>query len=246
MKKTDIVILAGGLGKRMQTEIPKVLNELRGKPMIRHVIESVEKSGVCEVPVIVVGKKREMVMEELGNGYQFAIQEEQLGTGHAVLCAEEILKNNNVPVMVLYGDMPYISAPTIANIAKTHVEERAILTMATVTVPDFEQWRAGFFDFSRIVRDANGKVVRTVEKKDAMEAELNIHEVNPCYFCFDSTWLWSQLRTIGNSNAQHEYYLTDLVKIAMESGVKIATVSIDPKEALGVNTKEHLALLHTI
>jgi bifunctional UDP-N-acetylglucosamine pyrophosphorylase/glucosamine-1-phosphate N-acetyltransferase len=187
-----------------------------------------------------------MVIEELGGGYQYAIQEEQLGTGHAVLCAEEILKNNHVPVMVLYGDMPYISAETIANIAKTHVEENAILTMATVTVVDFDEWRAGFFDFSRIIRDENGKVVRTVEKKDATEAELQIREVNPCYFCFDSTWLWTQLRMIGNSNAQHEYYLTDLVKIAVESGVKIATVSIDPKEALGVNTKEHLALLHSL
>ena len=244
--QTEIIILAGGLGKRMQTELPKVLNELHGKPLVSHVLASVAASGTCDNPVIVVGKKREMVIQALGPDYRYAVQEEQLGTGHAVLCAREALGGSTKPVVVLYGDMPYVSADTIRTIATQHAESGAKLTMATVTVPDFEGWRAGFYDFGRIVRDASGKILRSVEKKDATEEELAIKEVNPCYFSFDSVWLWKHLAEIRNANAQGEYYLTDLVKMAVAEGVPIASVSIDPKEALGVNTREHLELLHTI
>lgn len=246
MQKAEIVILAGGLGKRMQTELPKVLNELHGKPLVRHVLDAVVASGVCDTPVIVVGKKRELVIEALGPAYRYAVQDEQLGTGHAVSVAKELLVGSTLPVIVLYGDMPYISAETIRMLAERHAEANAKLTMATVTVPDFDTWRAGFYDFGRIVRDAEGKIVRSVEKKDATPEELAITEVNPCYFCFDSAWLWEHLSQLGNANAQGEYYLTDLVKMAVAEAVPLASISIDPKEALGVNTREHLELLHTI
>lgn len=246
MQNIDIVILAAGLGKRMQTELPKVLNELHGRPLISHVLDAVKASGVCDSPVIVVGKKREMVMDELGAGYRYAVQEEQLGTGHAVLAAKAALIGSTAPVMVLYGDMPYIKAETIRTIAETHAAAKATLTMATVTVPDFEGWRAGFYDFGRIIRDGDGHIVHTVEKKDATAEELLVMELNPCYFCFDSAWLWQHLEKLENTNAQGEYYLTDVVKMAVAEGVKISSVAIDPKEALGVNTKEHLELLHRV
>lgn len=246
MQKAEIVILAGGLGKRMQTELPKVLNELHGKPLVCHVLDAVSGAGVCEQPVIVVGKKRELVVQALGEGFRYAVQDEQLGTGHAVSCAKELLALSNLPVLVLYGDMPYISAETIRTLVERHAASSAKLTMATVVTPDFDVWRAGFYDFGRIVRDAEGKIVRSVEKKDATPEELTITEVNPCYFCFDSAWLWTHLSQLGNTNAQGEYYLTDLVKMAVAEGVPIASVSIDPKEALGVNTREHLDLLHTL
>ncbi len=246
MNKVSIVILAGGLGKRMQTEIPKVLSKLHGKPMISYVLEAIESSGVCDNPVIVVGKKREMVIEKLGSKYRYAIQEEQLGTGHAVVCAEDILNISNLPVVVLYGDMPNISSETIKSLTDKHFYDNSIVTMATAKLPDFEEWRAGFYDFSRIIRDENGDIIRTVEKKDATEDELKITEINPCYFCFDSKWLWSNLKKINNLNAQGEYYLTDLIKLATEEDIKISSVSIDPKEAIGVNTKEHLEELHKL
>ena len=244
--QTDIIILAAGLGKRMQTELPKVLNELHGKPLVLHVLEAVAASGVCESPVIVVGKKREMVIQAVGPDYRYAVQEEQLGTGHAVASAREALGGSTKPVIVLYGDMPYISAETIRTIAAKHAESGAKLTMATVTVPDFEGWRAGFHDFSRVLRKEDGTIASTVEKKDATPEQLLVTEVNPCYFSFDSEWLWKHLSEIKNANAQGEYYLTDLVKMAVAEGLPIASVSIDAKEALGVNTKEHLDLLHTI
>lgn len=244
--QTDIVILAAGKGKRMQSDKPKVLSLLHGRPLISHLLDHVKESGVTTNPVLVVGVGREEVMKEVGDGYRFAVQVEQLGTGHAVSCAKPFLEHSNTNVLVLYGDMPYISAQTIANLARTHEESGAVLTMGTVPVPDFEEWRAGFYDFSRVVRDADGAIVRTVEKKDATEEELTIKEVNPAYFCFNSAWLWEHLRGLSNRNAQGEYYLTDLVGIAVAEGQKIASVPLDPKEAIGVNTREHLDLLHTL
>ncbi len=254
MSQTEIVILAAGYGKRMQSELPKVLVPLREKPLVLHVLESVSKSGVCASPVIVVGQKRELVIETIKSAVgedhcRFAMQEEQLGTGHAVLSAESILRDSTLPTIVLYGDMPYVSAETIRGLSDMQAKSGAKLVMATVSVTDFEDWRKGFFDFGRIVRESTdenvkGKILRTVEKKDATEDELKITEVNPCYFCFDSAWLWSHLKMLKNTNTQKEYYLTDLVKMAVDEGVLIESVSIDPKEALGVNTREHLELLH--
>ena len=244
--KTNIIILAAGHGKRMQSDIPKVLTPLRGKPLIEHLLESVAASGTDAQPVLVVGQKREVVMAALGSQYRYAVQEEQLGTGHAVMAAEPLVGADGGHVLVLYGDMPYVSATTIAALAKTQEETGAAIAMATVQVPDFDGWRAGFYDFSRVIRREDGSIARTVEKKDATEDELKVTEVNPCYFCFDSAWLWPHLKELKNVNAQSEYYLTDLIGMAMREGAKIATVSIDPKEALGVNTREHLELLETL
>jgi bifunctional UDP-N-acetylglucosamine pyrophosphorylase/glucosamine-1-phosphate N-acetyltransferase len=246
MQKADIVILAAGLGKRMQTELPKVLNELHGKPMISHVLEAVRDSGVCDAPVIVVGQKREMVMERLGSGYRYAIQNEQLGTGHAVLAALEALLGSTKPVVVLSGDMPYITAESIRAIVAAHTDSQIAVTLATVSVPDFDAWRAGYADFGRIVRDESGQIRKIVEKKDASAEELGIKEMNSAVYAFDPAWLWPHLAQLKNTNAQGEYYLTDLVQMAVDEGASVATVSIDAKEALGVNTKEQLELLHTV
>lgn len=244
--KTDIIILAAGKGTRMQSDIPKVMAELRGKPLLCHLLDTVEASGVCDAPVIVVGYKREQVIDAMGPKYRYAVQEEQLGTGHAVRAAESFIGDSTGHVLVLYGDMPHLRPETIKAIAETQATSGAALTMATVSVQDFDEWRAGFKDFSRVIRREDGSIERTVEKKDATEEELKITEVNPCYFCFDKAWMWPRLKALKNQNAQAEYYLTDLVRMAVEEGAKIASVSIDPKEAFGVNTKEHLSLLESL
>lgn len=244
--QTDIVILAAGHGKRMQSDIPKVLTLLAGKPLVHHLLENVKKSGVSENPVFVVGQKRKLVMASLGDNYRYAIQHEQLGTGHAVLSAEDILKNSGNNVMILYGDMPYLTSETIRALAKLQENSGAVMTMATVEVSDFNEWRAGFFDFSRIVRDDSGAITRTVEKKDAQEHELKITEVNPCYLCIQNDWLWEHLHKLKNKNAQGEYYLTDLIGMAVNENAKIESISINPKEALGVNTKENLETLEKL
>lgn len=243
--KTQIIILAAGHGKRMQSELPKALTPLHGKPFIAHVLDAVKESGACDKPIIIIGQKGDQVRDTLGTSYSYAVQDKQLGTGHAVMIAENIAKNADL-VVVLYADHPLVSAQTIKNIVNTHIKDNAILTMATATVPDFLDWRSAFVAFGRFIRDENNNISKIVEMKDATEEEKEIKEVNPAYMCFDATWLWSHLHTLKNENAQEEYYLTDLVGMAFNENQKITTISIDPREALGVNTKEQLETITAI
>jgi bifunctional UDP-N-acetylglucosamine pyrophosphorylase/glucosamine-1-phosphate N-acetyltransferase len=242
-EKIKIIILAGGKGKRMQNELPKVLAPLHGKPMIKYLLESVDKSEIDNNPVIIVGYKKELVIKELGKKYHYIIQEEQLGTGHAVNLVESYLKDKAKHVIVLYGDQPFTSAETIKKIAEKHLRSGKKITMATVTVIDFRDWRRCFENFSRVLRDTNNKIIRTIEKKDASEEDKKITEVNPCYFCFDAVWLWAKLKTLKNNNVQKEYYLTDVIKMATENNIDIESIDIEPHEALGANTKEELNIL---
>lgn len=242
-----ILILAGGLGKRMNNpDMPKVLISLNGRPLIDYLLAAIKKSGVCAKPTIVVGAKAEMVKATIGSEYDYVLQTEQLGTGHAVMCAAPELKGRAENVLVLYGDQPLMKAETIKKLAEAHLAGGKVLTMGTVTVPDFEDWRGGFYDFGRIVRDEAGKVIGIVEKKDATEEILKIKELNPSYFCFKADWLCQNLDNIKNKNNQKEYYLTDLIAIACRQGEEIATVAIDPKEAVGVNTEEQLKLVEEL
>lgn len=243
---TQIVILAGGKGKRMNSETPKVLTVFNGKPMIDYLLEAVEKSGINNKPLLVVGYKREDVMNHVGDRAIYAIQEEQLGTGHAVKISEGSIHPNTSNILVLYGDAPAVTGEMIANLLDVHNGGNHILTMATVTVPSFDGWYEVFYKpFSRIVRNEKGEIVRSVEFKDAQDLEKEIREVNPCYFCFNKDWLFEHLTKLKNENAQGEYYLTDLVKYAADQG-SIMSVSIKPEEALGVNTVEELERLENI
>jgi bifunctional UDP-N-acetylglucosamine pyrophosphorylase/glucosamine-1-phosphate N-acetyltransferase len=242
---TQIIILAAGHGKRMQSELPKALTSLRGKPFIKHVLDAVSSSGVCNNPIIVIGQKGDQVRDVLGLNYLYAVQAEQLGTGHAVMIAEDMVKNADI-VVVLYADHPLVSAKTIKNLIDTHKNKNAILTMATAIVPDFLDWRKTFLSFGRFVRDNNGEIKKIIEVKDATEKDLEIKEVNPAYMCFDAKWMWKHLHMLKNENAQNEYYLTDLVGMAFSENQNITSISIDPREALGVNTKEQLELVEQL
>jgi bifunctional UDP-N-acetylglucosamine pyrophosphorylase/glucosamine-1-phosphate N-acetyltransferase len=245
MQNTQIIILAAGHGKRMQSETPKALTLLHGKPFIKHLLDSVKESGVCFNPIIVIGQKGDMVRDVLGDGYIYAIQKDQLGTGHAVMSAENEAKGADI-VLVLYADHPLITASTIKNLITSHVKSNSILTMATATVADFNDWREAFLNFGRFIRDENNNILKIVEVKDATEEEKKIKEVNPAYMCFDANWMWNHLHLLKNNNNQNEYYLTDLVGMAFDEHEKIESISIDPKEALGVNTKEQLEQIHKI
>jgi bifunctional UDP-N-acetylglucosamine pyrophosphorylase/glucosamine-1-phosphate N-acetyltransferase len=238
----EIVILAAGHGKRMGGELPKVLIELEGRPLISYLLDAIEKADIAPPPVIVVGQKREMVRGALGSEYRYVVQQEQLGTGHAVLQTENTLKDTE-NIMVLYGDHPLLSPATIRKLADTHRSSGATLTMATTIIKDFEDWRAGFLNFGRIIRDDKGNIAKIVERKDASDGELIVREVNPAYFCFKASWLWRQLKKLNNENVQHEYYLVDLVQHAIKEGAPVATVPIAPIEALGANTKAELELI---
>jgi bifunctional UDP-N-acetylglucosamine pyrophosphorylase/glucosamine-1-phosphate N-acetyltransferase len=245
MSKTAVIILAAGHGKRMQSELPKALVPLHGKPLIEHVLSAVASSGLSSDPIIVVGKKREAVMEALGEGYRYAIQEEQLGTGNAVLSAESQIAPTADSVLVLYVDQPFITPLTINTLANLREETGARIAMATVTLPDFASWRSAFLGFSRVIRK-DGKIVGVIESKDASEEDKKILEVNPAYFCFDRRWLFDSLKKIGNNNAQGEYYLTDLVKLAFLEGLDIPSILIEAKEAIGTNSKEDIESAESI
>lgn len=247
MDKVQIIILAAGLGKRMKNkELPKALVLFKGQPLIKYLLASIKNSGVCDKPVIVVGKMAEKVKEILGPNYIYVFQAEQLGTGHAVMCAKDALAGKAENILVLYGDQPLITPQTIKELTETHLTSGGVLTIGTVKVLDFNDWRAGFYDFGRINRDLLGNVIGIIEKKDATAEQLNIKEINPGYYCFKAEWLWQNLDKLKNTNAQGEYYLTDLVGLACQQGQKIETVFVEPKEALGINTEEQLEAMEKL
>ena len=244
-ERVKIVILAAGYGKRMQSELPKVLIPLHGKTLLAHIIESVKQTGLCEKPIVIVGQQRELVMSTIGDGCEYVVQEEQKGTGHAVMITQKALENNTDYVVVLYGDMPFISSQTIKNIVEKHAGSESKITFATTTVPDFNDWRKVFMTFARILR--NGKeIIGIREYKDATEEEKELKEVNAGCWVFNEKWVWENLKKIDKNNAQGEYYLTDLIPIAIKNGDKVETVSIEPREALGVNSKEELEILENL
>lgn len=242
----QVIILAAGKGKRMGGGLPKVLKELGGKTMIERLVDSVIDSGITKKPVVVIGYGTEIIKKYLGTKCNYVLQTEQLGTAHAVLCTKDYLVGID-DILVLYGDHPFLTPKTVSELAAEHKESRATLSMMTVQMPNFDGWHKAFEDWGRIVRDENGKVKEIVEKKDATEEQLKITEVNPSFFCFKTDWLWKNIKLVDCNNAQGEYYLTDLVKLAILQNEEVKTLAIkDPKEAVGVNTEEQLRLAETL
>ncbi len=242
---TKAVILAAGKGTRMKTELPKVLVTLFDKPLVRFVIEAVEKSGVGR-PLVVVGHQGEFVKTILGEFVDYTFQEQQLGTGNAVACCRGALPSGCDNILVLYGDMPFISAQTINKITQLHQETGAVLTMATTKVTDYKDWRKSLYDYGRIIRNEKGEIADIREVRDANDIEKEIREVNPSFFVFKTDWLWKVIPKLQNNNAKGEYYLTDLVQIAFDQKQKIVTHEIEPLETVGVNTPEQLTLAESV
>ncbi|MCH8979780.1 MAG: bifunctional UDP-N-acetylglucosamine diphosphorylase/glucosamine-1-phosphate N-acetyltransferase GlmU [Armatimonadetes bacterium] len=226
------LILAAGKGTRMRSELPKCLHKVCGVPMAEHVGRAMKAAGV-ERPVVVVGHEAEKMKEALGGAYSYALQAEQLGTGHAAASAAEALKGYDGPVLVTPGDTPLLSAETLAALAEAHREGTASVTMATCLVDDPE-------GYGRIVRKGDS-VVGIVEHKDCTPEQLEINEINPAVYCFDCRLLYELLPSVGNENAQGEYYLTDVVAEIAKQGKKInALVYDDFTEFIGVNDRWQL------
>ncbi len=242
--KVKIVILAAGKGTRMKSADPKALAPLRGKHIIEHLLKSVLDSGIDPRPTIVVGYEREQIMQELGDKYEYVVQEEQLGTAHALLAAQSTLKYVE-HIVVLYADQPFIKSETIKKITDKHLKSGAKITFATTIVPNFENSYKAFWNFARIIRDG-GKLLRIQEFKDMTDEQKSIKEVNAGCYIFEAKWLWDNLKKIGNKNAEQEYYITDLLPIAYSNGVLVETVQIDPEEAMGANSKEELEILERL
>jgi UDP-N-acetylglucosamine diphosphorylase/glucosamine-1-phosphate N-acetyltransferase len=234
------VILAAGLGKRMKSDLPKVLHPLNDKYLVDYVIENTQKAGVDNI-VLVVGHKYELVQEKLADrNVKFAVQLPQRGTGHAVQMAIPVLGDFTGDLLVLCGDMPLVSTGTIANLRKTRSYAKAAAVVLTVKLDDPKS-------YGRIIRDQQGYLEAIVEYKDASEEIRKINEVNTGAYCFDYQQLLIVLNQLKSDNAQGEYYLTDTIALLKKRGLKVAAmVSDDPNEGLGINSQEELIQLETL
>lgn len=228
----------------MASPIPKVLIPLRGKPVIKYLLEEVAQVAQDTKPVIVVGFQNELVKQELGNEYLYELQTEQFGTGHAVIAARPQITADNF--IVLYGDMPFVTATSLQKLIELHEQNGAKLSMFTGIVPNFEGVYEHFKGFGRIIRDGNSHIAKIQEFADCSEEQKEITEVNPGIYMFNSAWLWPNLEKIGSKNAQGEMYLTDIVELAIKDGQKIESLPIAPEEIYGINTPDHLAHAQTL
>lgn len=238
-EKYAAVILAAGKGTRMNegnvSPIPKVMFELNGKPIIDWSVGLIREAGIEKI-ILIVGYKKEMVEEYFGNKVSYAEQKEQLGTGHAVMMAEDILKDKVESIIIFYGDNCLYEKESVKKIIDLYEKERPTIAILTVKFEDPMFWA-----FGRILRDEEGKVIGIREQKDCTEEEKKIKESNPGFYIVDSAWLWENLKKIENKNVQGEYYLTDIVELAKEQGNKIVAIPVsEEKESLGINTPEQL------
>jgi len=236
-----VVILAAGRGTRMNNEeLPKVLIKLFDRPLLSHLLGCVRVCGAAWPPTVIIGHQGERVIEILGRDLNYVWQDHPLGTGHAVRSCQPTLNGRFEHILVLYGDHPYVPADAIDKLITEHKNQQADLSLMTATATSFDGWQRAFLRYGRIVRNDRGQIVKIVEYKDATQPEREIKEVNPAYFCFRSRWLWPHLTLLRNNNVQKEYYLTDLLGLAIEEGAKVVSIEIDPASALGVNTEEDL------
>lgn len=228
------VVLAAGQGTRMKSKLYKVLHPVCGKPMVQHVIDQVTKLHIEQI-VTVIGHGAEKVKAELGGQSRYVLQDEQLGTGHAVLQAKDILGKSCGTTLVVCGDTPLIKAETMEALFKHHEETGAKVTVLTAQALD----PAGY---GRIVRNETGLVEKIVEHKDASDEERLISEINTGTYCFDNQALFAALNEVKNDNVQGEYYLPDVIEILKNKGeIVSAYKTADFEETLGVNDRVALA-----
>jgi UDP-N-acetylglucosamine diphosphorylase/glucosamine-1-phosphate N-acetyltransferase len=228
------IILAAGKGKRMKSELAKVMHPLCGLPLLTHSIAAARAAGAEKI-VVVIGHQAEQIRAGFGDqGLIFVEQREQLGTGHAVLQAAGAFREDQGTIVILCGDVPLIRPETIRSLYDRHHTEGATVTVLT-TIPEDP---AGY---GRVVKTDGGRVVRIVEEKDASPEEKRIREINTGIYCVESRFLFPAVAGLGNRNAQREYYLTDIVEIACKNGLPArSSIAPDPTEVMGINTPEEL------
>jgi UDP-N-acetylglucosamine diphosphorylase/glucosamine-1-phosphate N-acetyltransferase len=239
-RRLAAVVLAAGRGKRMKSDLPKVLLEVAGRPIVLHVLDTLEELEV-ERTILVVGHQAEKVVRAVKRpGIVFVEQKELLGTGHAVMMVEEDLRGFDGDILVLLGDAPLLRASTIKKLLAEHHKRDAVGTVLTAILPDPT-------GYGRIVRNDDGQIVKIVEHKDATEEEREIAEMNSGTFVFKKAPLFEALGRIDNINKQGEYYLTDVMQVFLEGGMPTAGYRAeDYCEALGVNSAEELAAIDAL
>ncbi|PMB02289.1 UDP-N-acetylglucosamine diphosphorylase/glucosamine-1-phosphate N-acetyltransferase [Fischerella thermalis CCMEE 5273] len=234
MEKLYAVVLAAGKGTRMKSRKHKVLHPVCGKPIIDHIVDTLEAVGVKET-VVVIGHHAESVQHHLGERVRFVYQEEQRGTAHAVMQAEALLSDKVGTTLVLNGDHPLFTTETLSTLVQVHQADAPAATILTADLPDPS-------GYGRVIRQEDGRVIRVVEHKDATASERKITEINTGTFCFDNQKLWAALSHVDNNNAQGEYYLPDVLRVLVSSGEGIGAMKmVDFQEAQGINNRVQLA-----
>jgi len=241
----QIVIMAAGKGTRMKSELPKVLVPLKGRPMLDYLLSSISKTQQELRPIIIVSPDNKDLIAAALKDYdvQYVVQEQQLGTGHAVASAKEFIDSRATDIFVLNGDHPFYKVETIKDFPLKH---QGILSMITVALPDFESWHSVFHHWGRVIRDKENNARGIIEFKDSNDDEKRILEVNPNCFCFNREWLFSHIDNLNNQNKPGEYYITDLVKMAFNEGYIVKTFSISPQEGMGINSLEELGVAESL
>ena len=238
-----VVILAAGQGTRMKSKRQKILHDVGGKPMVQHVFEAA--SAVADLPpVLVVGPGEDGVQTLFGDAANYVVQPQQLGTGHATMMAETLLQGKVDQVIVTYGDMPLLRASTMALLSAAQIESGAAVTMLSL----FGEPESSF---GRVVRDANGSVAEIVEVAEARQRPnssdlLTIRELNAGVYCFDGIWLWQTINRLPLRQARNgdEYYLTDMISLAVEQERLVEALVIDDAdECLGAGTRQEMVMV---
>ncbi|KMK74485.1 bifunctional UDP-N-acetylglucosamine diphosphorylase/glucosamine-1-phosphate N-acetyltransferase GlmU [Alkalihalobacillus pseudalcaliphilus] len=239
MSNRFAIILAAGQGTRMKSKLYKVLHPVCGKPMVQHVVDRVNRVGF-DKKVTIVGHGADVVQEVLGDQVSYVVQEEQLGTGHAVMQAESLLSDKEGTTIVLCGDTPLITEETISQLLQAHEKKQAQITVLTAVTENPT-------GYGRIIRNQQGLVERIVEHKDATEEERSVKEINTGTYCFDNQTLFNALKKVGNENAQGEYYLPDVIEIVQsEGGMVGAYQASSMDETLGINDRVALSQAESI
>ena len=227
------VILAAGLGTRMKSKLPKVLHKITGVPMINHVLQALEQAQI-QRKILVLGHGAKEVEEQVGVSVEVVYQREQLGTGHAVLQTRPLLEKCTGPVLVVCGDTPLLRGETLAELIEKHEKGKQAVTVLTAQVENP-------YGYGRIVRQG-GKIVAIREEKDATMEEKKITEINTGTYCFSGPFLVEALDKLTSANAQGEYYLTDLIELAVKAGLNVESFILeDSRESLGINNRLQLA-----
>lgn len=233
-----ILVLAAGKGTRMESDLPKVLHQLRGQSLLAHVLEASRRLNPTRL-IAIVGHKAELVESEIAPAFPevaFVLQPEMNGTGHAVMQAEDALKNFEGDIVVTCGDAPLLTSETLYDLVekRRHSDAAASMLVGRLDSPG---------SYGRVVLAEGGHVQEIVEAKDASPEILALPTVNAGTYCFRSADLWAQLGKIGNNNKSGEYYLTDVVGLLTQAGEKVVGILIEEREMTGINTKAELAAL---
>lgn len=234
IKSLSTIILAAGKGTRMKSDLAKVLHRINGRPMLAYSVDLASRMG-SQKTVVVIGHQAALIRETFsGHPLIFVEQHEQLGTGHAVLQAKEAFRGYQGTILILCGDVPLLRKSTISALYDGHLEKKSAVTVMTTILQD-----PG--NYGRVVTGADGQVMKIVEQRDATEEEKKIREINTGIYCADSSFLFDAVGRIRNDNAQHEYYLTDIIEIARLGGLRAGSyIASDPLEVMGINTTQEL------